>query len=107
MTAAIENAAQIRAEAAERVELTQTGPRLKKAVASLAEAEIARAMAVEAQGKADAVDLKALKQAASKAAAKHLTARKAHRLLLETINKISKDSAALPPDAFGQTTDRS
>lgn len=98
MTAAIENAAEIRAEAAERVELTQTGPRLKKAVASLAEAEIARAMAVEAQGKADAVDLKALKQAASKAADKHLTARKAHRLLLETINKISKDSAALAPE---------
>jgi len=98
MAAAIENAAEIRAEAAERVELIQTAPRLKKAVASLAEAEIARAMAVEAQGKADAVDLKALKQAASKAAAKHLTARRAHRLVLEAIKKANKESGVLAPD---------
>ncbi len=97
MTAAVKNAAAIRADASECKELSTTVPRLEQAVAALAEAGQAQVLAAGAQKEADGVDLEALKGAASRAAADYQKARQANQAVLDAIHTAHDDLAGLAP----------
>lgn len=97
MVAAVKDAHAIRADAAERMELSETVPRLKQAVAAFTEAGQAEARAAEAQKKADRIDVEALKAAASQAAADYEKARQANQSVHDAIRKANDEITALAP----------